>query len=313
MGLEYEVKFLDVDVPAVKKILEKVGAKKVHDRIMFKRTIFNRCDTTIRGYSRVRDEGKEVTMTSKMFKDPKYPEEHEVTIKEDYETGVNFLKSLGLDVKAVQESYREKWSHPLANEITFDDLPGLPTYMEVECASEENLNKLIETLGLDKSKMRYGVYDATYEEYYGIPRDTLNNKTPSLTFANIINEIKPSKNMDLLRKIHKSYGLSRSSKLSRNKSTKKLSKKSSKKPSKKISKTKKTSLRGGAKRKTSKKTSKKSSKKTSLRGGAKRKGSKTIRKTSKTSRISLKKSSKKMSKKTSRKTKTSKKKSKKNN
>ncbi len=299
MGLEYEVKFLDVDVPAVKKILEKVGAKKVHDRIMFKRTIFNRCDTTIRGYSRVRDEGKEVTMTSKMFKDPKYPEEHEVTIKEDYETGVNFLKSLGLDVKAVQESYREKWSHPLANEITFDDLPGLPTYMEVECASEENLNKLIETLGLDKSKMRYGVYDATYEEYYGIPRDTLNNKTPSLTFANIINEIKPSKNMDLLRKMHKSYGLSRTSKLSRNKSTKKLSKKSSKKPSKKISKTRKTS--------------KKSSKKSSLRGGAKRKGSKTIRKTSKTSRISLKKSSKKMSKKTSRKTKTSKKKSKKNN
>ncbi len=298
MGLEYEVKFLDVDVPAVKRILEKIGAKKVNDRIMFKRTIFSRCDTTIKGYSRVRDEGKEVTMTSKMFKDPKFPEEHEVTIKEDYETGVNFLKSLGLDVKAVQESYREKWSHPLANEITFDDLPGLPTYMEVECATEANLNKLIDTLGLDKSKMRYGVYDATYEEYYGIPRDTLNNKTPSLTFANIINEIKPTKNMDLLKSIHKSYGLSR---LSRTKSSKssKSTKKSSKKPSKKQSKTKKTS--------------KKTSKRASLKGGAKKRASKTIKKSSKKiSKKSSKKISKKTVKKSSRKTKSSRKNSKKN-
>ena len=307
MGLEYEVKFLDVDVPAVKKILEKVGAKKVHDRIMFKRTIFSRCDTTVKGYSRVRDEGKEVTMTSKMFKDPKYPEEHEVTIKEDYETGVNFLKSLGLDVKAVQESYREKWSHPLANEITFDDLPGLPTYMEVECSTEANLNKLIETLGLDKSKMRYGVYDATYEEYYGIPRDTLNNKTPSLTFANIINEIKPTKNMDLLKSIHKSYGLSRIGRLSRSKSSKstkksskKLSKKTSKKPSKTI------------------KTSKKTSKKGSLRGGSKKRGSKiTVKKSSvrtvkKSSRKTSRKTSRKPVKKSSRKTKNSRKNSKKN-
>ncbi len=279
MGLEYEVKFLDVDVPAVKKTLEKIGGKQVHPRIMFRRTIFGRCDDKVRGYSRVRDEGKEVTMTSKIFTDPKFPEEHEVTIKQDYKTGVNFMKSLGLQVKAVQESYREKWSHPLANEVTFDDLPGLPTYMEVECASEENLNKLIDILGLDKSKMRYGVYDATYEEYYGIPRDDLNNNTPSLTFAGILHEIKPTKNMDLLKKIYKSYGLSRVSRSS-NKSGKKSSKKNSKKTSKKISKTSK--IKGSRK----------------LKGGSK----KTLKKTSKRkSKKSLKKTVKKYSKKTSKK------------
>ncbi len=287
MGLEYEAKFLDIDVPSVKKILENLGAKKVHDKIMFKRTIFHRCDASIKGYARVRDEGKEVTMTAKMYKDPKYPEEYEVTIKEDYDTGVNFLKSLGLQVKAVQESYREKWSHPLANEITFDDLPGLPTYMEVECNSEEKLNKLIDILGLNKEKMRYGAFDATYEEYYGVPKKVLNDETPSLTFANIINEIHPSKNEDLLKRIYKSYGLSRTYKISKKTANKRMSKKTSKKTSKKSNKTLKLKLlKGGSKRKTSKKLLSKSKVKSS-----------SIKK----SKSSVKKYSKKISKNNSRK------------
>ena len=58
---------------------------------------------------------------------------------------------------------------------------------------EEKLNKLIEKLELDKSKMRFGSFDNTYEEYYGIPKDVINYSTPNLTFANIENEIHPLK------------------------------------------------------------------------------------------------------------------------
>ena len=32
-----------------------------------------------------------------------------------------------------------------------------------------------------------------YEEYYGIDKNIINKTTPSLTFKNIINEIKPLK------------------------------------------------------------------------------------------------------------------------
>lgn len=70
--------------------------------------------------------------------------------------------------------------------------------------------------------MRYGAYDVTYEEYYGIPKDTLNNKTPSLTFSNILNEIKPIKNLNLLKQIYKSY---KQSTTKSNKGSKKESKK----------------------------------------------------------------------------------------
>ena len=83
------------------------------------------------------------------------------------------MESLGLKTKAKQESYREKWSHDLAHEITFDTVPGLPTYMEIDCTSEANLNKLIEMLHLDKAEMRFGAFDATYEEYYGIEKDVI--------------------------------------------------------------------------------------------------------------------------------------------
>ena len=112
-------------------------------------------------------------MTSKLYTNPKFPEEYEITITDSYETGCKFMESLGLKTKAKQESYREKWSHDLAHEITFDTVPGLPTYMEIDCTSEANLNKLIEMLHLDKAEMRFGAFDATYEEYYGIEKDVI--------------------------------------------------------------------------------------------------------------------------------------------
>ena len=122
-------------------------------------------------------------------------------ISEDFKTGRNFLKSLNLEERAFQESYREKWSHPKAHEITFDTLPGLPVYMEVDCDTLENLNFLIDLLQLNKTKMRYGAFDRTYNEYYDIDKDIINNHTPSLTFKNIMSELKPKKNKKLLQKL----------------------------------------------------------------------------------------------------------------
>ena len=208
MGKEYEAKFLDVNVSKMRQNLKKIGCKLVHQNKRYVRSVYHRCPS-IKGpkynsFARVRDEGGQVTMTVKIFKDKKFPDEYEVSINEDFDTGNAFMESLNLQQKAFQETYCEKWSInkiPGVHEITFDTIPGLPTYMEVDCTSEKSLNNVINKLELNKEKMRFGAFANTYEEYYGIPAKIINDNTPSLSFANIKNEIKPNKNKDIFKKI----------------------------------------------------------------------------------------------------------------
>lgn len=205
MTKEYEAKFLNIDITKIKNKLRENGAKKIHDPLKFYRLIFKRCEERgdKPGFVRIRDEGKKITMTTKIFNDKKFPEEREVTINESFEKGCEFLKAIGIEEKSYQETMREKWSHDLAHEITFDIVPGLPIYMEIDCTSEENLNKLVSLLELDKSNMKYGSFDKTYTEYYNIPSDTIIHKTPSLTFKDVGAQIKPNKNLSMFREITK--------------------------------------------------------------------------------------------------------------
>jgi adenylate cyclase class 2 len=205
MPKEFEAKFLNIDITNIKKKLRENGATKVHDPLKFYRLIFKRCEEKgdKPGFVRIRDEGKKITMTTKIFNDKKFPEEREVTINESFEKGCEFLKAIGIEEKSYQETMREKWSHPLAHEITFDIVPGLPIYMEIDCTSEANLNKLVSLLDLDKSNMKYGSFDKTYTEYYDIPSDNIIHKTPSLTFKDVGTQIKPNKNAPMFRQITK--------------------------------------------------------------------------------------------------------------
>jgi len=202
---EYEAKFLNIDITNIKRKLRENGATKVHDPLKFYRLIFKRCEERgdKPGFVRIRDEGKKITMTTKIFNDKRFPEEREVTINESFEKGCEFLRAIGIEEKSYQETIREKWSHPLAHEITFDIVPGLPIYMEIDCTSEANLNKLVSLLELDKTNMKYGSFDKTYTEYYDIPSDNIIHKTPSLTFKDVAAQIKPNKNVPMFREITK--------------------------------------------------------------------------------------------------------------
>ena len=205
MTKEYEAKFLNIDVDSIKKKLKENGAKQVHGPLKFYRLIFKRCEEKgdKPGFVRIRNERNKITMTTKIFNDKKFPEEREITINESFEKGCEFLRAIGIEEKSYQETMREKWSHDLVHEITFDIVPGLPIYMEIDCTSEANLNKLVALLDLDKSNMKYGSFDKTYTEYYDIPSDTIIHKTPSLTFKDVGAQIKPNKNLPMFREITK--------------------------------------------------------------------------------------------------------------
>lgn len=114
------------------------------------------------------------------------------------------MESIGLSKNSFQETIREKYKHPLAHEITIDTVPGIPTYMEVDCTNKKNLNKLIKLLDIDKTKIRTGSYDKQFLEYYNISKEEFQN-IKTLSFSNVKNEVFPKKNKELFEKTISSY------------------------------------------------------------------------------------------------------------
>ena len=201
MPKEYELQVIDIDKSKMINLLKKNGGKRVHKDIRMYRSIFKRCKSNIEGVARVRYEGKKTTMTVKIYRDKKFPEEYEVTIDEDFETGKKFLEALNLKMKSFQETYREKWTLPIkgVHEITFDNWPGLPTFMEIDCTSLDSLNKVKNLLNIDEEKITYGSVATRYELYYGIPQDIV-NRVSNITFKDLEKYIKPRKNKELFKK-----------------------------------------------------------------------------------------------------------------
>ena len=220
--IEYEAKFLEINHDDLVSKIKSLGAILKQPNTFYRRSMFGLCDVK-RGYVRVRDEGDKTTLTSKIYKNPDYPEEFELVIKDGFEKGKAFLGSLNLNEKAYHETMREKWHLKLSKskskkindknhkndicEIAFDCVPGLPMYVEIECKTEAYLNKAIKLLDLDKYEKRYGAYGKTYVEYYGMSETEINNEIKSLTFENIEKELEPylHKNKELLKRVAKQH------------------------------------------------------------------------------------------------------------
>jgi adenylate cyclase class IV len=214
MEIEFEVKFLDINKDEIVEKLKSLGAKLKQSNTLYKRCMYGLCDVK-RGYVRVRDEGDKTTLTAKIYKDSKFPEEYEVQIKDNFENGKAFLGALNLTEKSYHETMREKWILQLDKtnmddcEIAFDSIPGIPLYVEIECKSKKNLNKAIRKLNLDNNKYKkyYGSYGKCFVEYYDMTENDINNLIPKLTFENIQNELKPyiKKNKDLLKNVSRQH------------------------------------------------------------------------------------------------------------
>jgi adenylate cyclase class IV len=212
MEIEFEAKFLDINKDELIERMKTLGAKMSQSNTLYKRCMYGLCDVK-RGYVRVRDEGDKTTLTAKIYKDSKFPEEYEVTIKDNFENGKAFLGALNLTEKSYHETMREKWILNLGKsnnnecEIAFDSIPGIPLYVEIECKTKKNLNKAIKLLKLNNAKKCFGSYGKCFVEYYDMTENDINNLIPKLTFENIYNELKPyiKKNEDILKNVSREH------------------------------------------------------------------------------------------------------------
>ncbi|MGH4029363.1 class IV adenylate cyclase [Actinomycetota bacterium Odt1-20B] len=177
---EYEAKFLQIDVDAVRDQLRTAGAERTFDKTMFTRLIFENDAVQGEQWLRLRDEGGKTTLTLKQVSDATHingTTEIEIEVS-DLERTAELLGALGLRQVRYQQNYREEWQ---LGDVTydFDTWPGLPTFLEVEAGSEEAVRKAVDELGLDYTQARFGSVDLIYKSELG--RDIL--AEPTLLFA----------------------------------------------------------------------------------------------------------------------------------
>ena len=199
---EIEGKFLEINIGDLRKKLKENNAKKIHKMMLYKRYVFNLLNGE-KGFIRTREENNAVTITVKTYpKNSKYALESEILVNGTLDQSRDFLLAQGYKIKAYQETLREKWSLWDCLEIAIDSIPGIPTYVELECKNEKEIKRVAKLLGLDYSKIEYGAFDKQFADYYGLTKEQLNQDVRSLTFKNIDKELSKfiKKNKDLLKK-----------------------------------------------------------------------------------------------------------------
>lgn len=202
--MEYEVSFFDFDYKKIISLIKKKG-KKIHSFFPFQITYFYLAGETNfkKGFVRVRDEypGK-CTITTKIFSE-KYPKEYETQVTANYKDTVNILEQGGLKVGITSVKLREKWKFGKCHEIVFDLWPGLPLVMEIDCASEKDLNNGIKFLQLNKKN---SFTKSKYDYLYGIPKN-ITQKLGSLNFKNYKKQINKhiKKNKSKFTKLNKKF------------------------------------------------------------------------------------------------------------
>ena len=185
MNNEIEAQFLDINIEGVRKKLKEIGAKLVKPEVLMRRFVFY---TGPHSFARVRDEGGgRIVMTYKNISD-----DHSImgtkevnVLIDNYENGVLFMRGCGLEEKAEQESLRETWIYETEEgkvEICIDTWPWIPTFMEVEGPSEKTVWQTAKLLGFSKDQAKFGSVDTTYEHYYGVEPDIVNQHTPKIMF-----------------------------------------------------------------------------------------------------------------------------------
>lgn len=177
---EYEAKFLEIDVEATRSALSAAGGTQVFPATMFTRLIFENDAVQGNQWVRLRDEGGKTTLTLKQVTDATHingTTEIEVEV-DDLAKTAELLTALGLRRVRYQQNYREEWR---LNGVIydFDTWPDLPTFLEVEGASEEAVREAVAALGLDYGRARFGSVDLIYRSE--LRRDIL--KEPMLLFT----------------------------------------------------------------------------------------------------------------------------------
>ena len=143
-------------------------------------------------YTRVRDEGQKITMSTKIHASHggNIADQKESCLEiGSFEKAVALLESLGLHQRAFQENQREVWSLDGVH-IQIDTWPGMPSYVEIEGVDQAGVSSIASKLNFDKAiqegKLKSTVASVShlYSEYFDIEPQTMLSE-PTISFAKL--------------------------------------------------------------------------------------------------------------------------------
>ncbi len=168
---ETEVRFLEIDKAALVSKLVALGAVDKGERMLEEVIVYDKELKWRDGKQliRLRKDGDRTQLTYKLHDSLQKGESVEIeTDVGDLDKAIELLEAIGFPAYRRQQKKR----HTLTlNGVTFDmdTWPRLPTYVELEGESLDQLKKAAATVGLDWSKVVFKDARRVIEEDYGIP------------------------------------------------------------------------------------------------------------------------------------------------
>lgn len=167
MKTEIEVKFIDVDIDAVRKALESAGATLHTPMRLMRRAIIEPPELEEKNaFIRIRDEGDRHTVTYKQFDEVSLTGAKEIELEiSDFSAMIALFEQVSLPAKSFQESRRETWQYGEV-EVVIDEWPHLRPYIEIEGASEHAVRDAASNLGFDWATAVFGKVTEVYQRQY---------------------------------------------------------------------------------------------------------------------------------------------------
>lgn len=154
MQQEFETQVLDIDVEEIKRKLIELGAKE-EPEVLQKRWVFDiECldakEASTGEWIRLRKINDKSTLTYKNKKGSGISETEEIEIViEDFDKTAEIMSKLNCFIgKYYQENKRIKFELK-GIEFTLDTWPMIPTFLEIEADSEENVKQGLKMLELE--------------------------------------------------------------------------------------------------------------------------------------------------------------------
>lgn len=186
METEFEAKFLHVAKDAMRRKLTEAGAVLVRPEFTQRRVTLGLPHEEGMGHTwlRVRDEGDKITMSIKaMTEDTGISRQKELTLVVDnFDAAVNLLYLLGCKKQGYWETKRELWRYR-DTDITIDEWPFLPPFVEIEGHSEQAVRAVSAEFGFDYAQALFSGVGKIYFLRYGVTLEEVYKKTRDITFG----------------------------------------------------------------------------------------------------------------------------------